>query len=34
VCHGGAYFFSDLTAYWREAFDYHTDRKVVISRWE
>ena len=27
-------FFGDLKAHGREAFDFYTDRKVVISRWE
>jgi malonate-semialdehyde dehydrogenase (acetylating)/methylmalonate-semialdehyde dehydrogenase len=26
-------FFGDLKAHGREAFDFYTDRKVVISRW-
>ena len=27
-------FFGDLKAHGREAFDFYTDKKVVISRWE
>ena len=27
-------FFGDLKAHGREAFDFYTDRKVVISRWD
>ena len=27
-------FFGDLEAHGREAFDFYTDKKVVISRWE
>jgi malonate-semialdehyde dehydrogenase (acetylating)/methylmalonate-semialdehyde dehydrogenase len=26
-------FFGDLKAHGREAFDFYTDKKVVISRW-
>jgi malonate-semialdehyde dehydrogenase (acetylating)/methylmalonate-semialdehyde dehydrogenase len=26
-------FFGDLKAHGREAFDFFTDRKIVISRW-
>ena len=26
-------FFGDLKAHGREAFDFYTDRKVVITRW-
>ena len=27
-------FFGDLKAHGREAFDFYTDRKVLMSRWE
>ena len=26
-------FFGDLKAHGREAFDFYTDKKIVISRW-